>query len=523
MHWVDVYAENLLQRGKDHVIESGTSISGQPHLGSAEDIIIADGIFKAVLEKGGKARAIWAMDDMDGLRKVPKQLPEEFNEYLGQPAFKLPCPEGCCKSFTEHFTRPFLESLERIDVRPESLSIAELYREGRYDEVVKTALGKAAEIKEILKDISGSERETNWLPFFPICGSCGRILTTHAFEFDGQKIKYKCTGGVAGKAEIQGCGHEGEVGIREGKLPWRIEWAARWSHLGVTCEPMGKDLTAAGGTFETSSVICERIFGSTPPIPVPYEWILNYGQRLGKSAGRILTLGEMTDIVTPEISRFFFFRTQPTTHKDINFELGIPKLSEDYETVEKVYFGLDESIPEKELDDIRRTYEVSQVTGVPKDFFQVPYSHLISVVQTNRDFDSIVEVLRRTEHLETLAEDATKKLKYKADAVRTWLDTRAPDDMKFSVQESPPDIQVTPDEKVLLKSLLTNLEQLGWEADKIHDAIYSVAVEADLKAGPIFKLVYKIFLARERGPRLGYLLASLDRAFVLGRVRHFSE
>jgi lysyl-tRNA synthetase class 1 len=397
-----------------------------------------------------------------------------------------------------------------------------MYKEGRYDDVVRTALEKANAIKDILEEISGSTRDDKWLPFFPICENCGRILTTQAYEFDGAKVKYRCAGGVAGKAEISGCDHEGEAGIREGKLPWRIEWAARWSHLGVTCEPMGKDLTTAGGTFETSSVICERIFGQVPPIPIAYEWVTNYGQRLGKSVGRVLTLGEMIDIATPEISRFFFFRTQPTTHKEIDFELGIPKLAEDYEAAEKVYFGLDDSVPEKELDDIKRMYEVAQVTGPPGQYFQVPYSHLISVVQTSPDLDSIVEVLKRTEHLDELSELSENRLKQKVDAVRTWLDTRAPDDVRFSILDAPPDISLTEDERVLLRSLLDKLETLEWEADKIHDAVYSTAVEAEMKAGPIFKLVYKIFLARERGPRLGYLLASLDKDFVVERVRHFS-
>jgi len=523
MHWVDVYAEELLQRGKEHVIETGTSISGQPHLGSAEDIIIGDGVFKALIDKGGSARAVWAMDDMDGLRKVPKQLPAEFEKYLGQPAFMLPCPDGCCESFTEHFTRPFLESLARVDVRPEPLSVSGMYKEGRYDEVVKTALQRADDIKAILEEISGSTRDDEWLPFFPICDNCGRILTTLAYDFDGQKVRYRCAGGVAGKAEISGCGHEGEAGIREGKLPWRIEWAARWTHLGVTCEPMGKDLTTAGGTFETSSIICERIFGHTAPIPVPYEWVTNYGQRLGKSVGRVLTLGEMIDIATPEISRYFFFRTQPTTHKEMDFELGITKLAEDYENCEKVYFGLDENVPEKEIGDIKRTYEVAQVAGVPDSYFQVSYSHLISVVQTNPDFDSILEVLKRTEHFDDLPEESMERLRQKAEAVRMWLDTRAPDDVKFSIHRTPPDIEVPENERALLRSLLDKLEPLEWQADRIHDAVYSVAVEAEMKAGPIFKLVYRIFLARERGPRLGYLLASLDKDFVVERVRHFSE
>ncbi len=524
MHWVDVYAEKLLSQGKVHLIESGTSISGQPHLGSAEDIIIADGIYKAIIEKGGESRAIWAMDDMDGLRKIPEQLPKEFKEYLGQPAFKLPCPEGCCDGFVQHFTRPFLRSLTRIDVRPEPLSVAEMYREGKYDDVVRTALERATEIKGILKDISGSEKDENWLPFFPICEECGRILTTQAYSFDGQKVKYQCSGGIAGKTHIPGCGHQGEVGIRDGKLPWRVEWAARWSHLGVTCEPMGKDLMASGGTYDTSKVICERIFDHKAPMPVPYEWIVDgEGKRLGKSAGRILTIGEMIDIASPEIARFFFFRSQPGTHKQMDFAFTIPKLAEDYEMTEKVYFGLDDNVPEKEMEDIRRNYEVSQIGEVPKTFFQVPYSHLVSVVQTCDDWESMVQTLTRTEHLDNSSSENLSHLAVKVDAVKTWLATRAPEGVKFSIQKEPPGLQLFPDEIGHLRSLLSRLEVVDWKPDLIHDAVYSVAMEADIKAGPVFKILYRIFLSRDRGPKLGFLLASLDKEFVLERIKHFAE
>ncbi|MCK4265903.1 MAG: lysine--tRNA ligase, partial [Thermoplasmata archaeon] len=444
-----------------------------------------------------------------------------FKKYLGQPAFKLPCPDGCCSGFVEHFTRPFLESLERIDVRPEAISVAGMYADGKYDKVVKVALERASEIRQILEEISGSERAPDWLPFFPICESCGRILTTQAYEFDGEKIKYRCAGGVAGKARIPGCGHEGEVGIRQGKLPWRIEWAARWSHLGVTCEPMGKDLTAAGGTYETSKLICERIYDFQAPLPVPYEFIVMGGKKLGKSIGRILTIGEMIDIATPEISRYFFFRSQPTTHKEIDFELGIQKLAEDYEQTKRVFFGLDTNVPEKELDDIKRTYEISQV-ALPDHYFDVAYSHLTSIVQTYPEMDRLLQALHRTEGFADLTEEDEEWLDVKVRSVKNWLDTHAPEDMKFSVQGSHPEIQISDDEKALLKSLSAKLENLEWKADRIHDAIHSTAVESKIKAGAMFRLMYRIFLGKEKGPRLGYLLASLDRDFVLGRIRHFS-
>ncbi len=524
MHWVDVYAEQLLGRGKKHFVESGTSISGEPHLGSAEDLIISDGIAKAIIAGGGECKAIWAMDDMDGLRKIPKQLPKEFENYLGQPAFKLPCPDGCCSSFAEHFTRPFLENLARIDVKPEPVSVAKMYRDGKYDNVVRIALDRAAETTQIIKEVSGSDRGDDWLPFFAICENCGRILTTQAYVWDGKKISYRCKGGTAGKNFIPGCGHEGTAGIRDGKLPWRVEWAARWSHLGVTFEPMGKDLMASGGTYETGKAICERIFDSPAPLAVPYEWIvIEGGKRLGKSAGRILTIGELVDIATPEIARYFFFRSKPTSHKDIDFGLGITKLAEEYETAERTYFGQDTGIPEKELEDVKRNYEISQISGTPKRLSQVSYSHLISTVQVSKNWDHILEKLGRTDDISGMTQEEEKRLKAKVQAVKTWLATHAPEDMKFQLQQEHPAIDIAPEERAILARLLGKLEKAEWTAEKIHDSIHTTAVESGIKAGAMFNLMYRIFLNRTKGPRLGYLLASLDREFVVERVRYFSE
>ncbi len=131
--------------------------------------------------------------------------------------------------------------------------------------------------------------------------------------------------------------------------------------------------------------------------------------------------------------------------------------------------------------------------------------------------------MTRTGHLDNASPENLSHLAEKVDAVKTWLATRAPENVKFSIRKEPPDIQVTPEEKDHLGNLLSKLDEVKWQPDLIHDAVYSVAVDADIKAGPIFKIIYRIFLARDRGPRLGFLLASLGKEFVLERIKHFSE
>ena len=111
MHWVDAVAEDLLKRGNEHVVASGTSISGQIHIGNASEVIMSDGIIRSVERLGGTGRNLWIMDDMDPLRSVPAQIPQSFNRYLGVPDHRIPCPDDTCSSFIEYFAEPFLEEL----------------------------------------------------------------------------------------------------------------------------------------------------------------------------------------------------------------------------------------------------------------------------------------------------------------------------------------------------------------------------------------------------------------------------
>ena len=154
MHWADVVAERLIERGPKHIIASGTSISGQPHIGSAGDVIFADVVARAVRDAGGEAEVVWIEDDMDPLRSVPEQLPQEFNDHLGKPVSDLPDIEG--ESYVEHFARPFLDGLATVGIRPRVVSGSELYRGGLAEGLVRTALDRAEAVREILERVSGS-------------------------------------------------------------------------------------------------------------------------------------------------------------------------------------------------------------------------------------------------------------------------------------------------------------------------------------------------------------------------------
>lgn len=519
MHWVDVVAADLLQRGRSHVVASGTSISGQIHLGNAGDVIIAEGVVRSVSERGGTASLQWVMDDMDPLRSVPSPLPPDFERHLGMPDFAIPCPEGCCGSFIEHFTAPFVDDLRDVGIEPEVISSADLYRSGRMRPLVERSLERADEIRRIFREVSGSERSDDWLPFVPICGSCGRIATTMAYAYDSDRgvVLYRCAGGVAGKRRMEGCGHEGEAPLDRGKLTWRVDWAARWALLGVTCEPFGKEHSTAGGSYDTSSQICREIFDHEPPYPVPYEHILVGGAKMSKSLGNVVTLREMTAVGTPELSRFFFFRTKATKHKDLEIARSLVPLMESYEWAERVYHGVETSYPEREGEEIRRSYELAQPNTIPATYYQVPFSHLISVVQIAEDWDAVTEVLRRTGFGDVPYEHIGR-LRRKVDAARTFVGRYLPEEQRFVLLDSVPPLD--PEDAGFVRRYLEVLGREGaeWTPEALHQAVYDAADAAGMRPRAGFRALYRAFLGRDRGPRLGFFLASLDRDIVLRRL-----
>lgn len=522
MHWADVIAGKLLERGHRHRVASGTSISGQPHIGSAADVIFADIIVRAVNDAGGEAEGVWIRDDMDPLRSLPPQIPPEFEEYFGKPVADLPEVHGV--PYVEYFTRPFLEGLERVGVKLEKVSGSDLYRGGKAVDLVRTALEKADEVRLILEEVSGSKRADDWLPFSVVCESCGRIATTKAHGVDGEgRVLYRCEGGVAGKRRIEGCGHEGAAPLDHGKLTWRLDWAGRWKLLGITCEPFGKDHAAAGGSWDTSSVISERIFDYPAPVPMAYEHFMVEGGKMSKSIGNVVTLEEMLETVPPEIVRYVLVRTDPNKHKDFDWK-KIPQLVGEFERIERIYYGLEEHAPREDPEDLRRIYELSLVSPPPRrELHQVPYGHLITLVQLYPGFDDLLAALYRAGELkEGLDQVYLECIRSKAGNARAWVETYADENQRIKLLETlDPEAkgELTQEQRGYLARLAEVLERTPWEGEPIQDAVFNTSKEVDLKARDAFGAIYGCMLGQKRGPRAGFFLASLDRDWVLSRLR----
>ncbi len=523
MHWADVVAASLIERGGAHRVASGTSISGQVHLGNAGDVIFADGIARAVAAKGSKAEVLWIADDVDPLRSVPEQLPPSFAEHLGKPVSSLPDPDGCHAGFTDHFIEPFLASLKEVGVAPIEKRGSRMYAAGEYDKAVRVAFARAEEIRQILVRVAKSKKPQGWLPFDPICQACGRIATTDATQLEGDKVLYHCGGGVAGKKEMVGCGNEGATSIRHGKLTWRVEWAARWQILGVTCEPFGKEHSAAGGSYDTSNVICKDIFGYPPPVPVLYEHILVAGRKMSKSKGNVVPLSALLEVLPPEAVRYFYFRVDPNKHQDFDPSQKLLPLVEEYERAQAIARGRQPPSPREDAPDIQRTEELSRLDSdgpAPDD--PVPFNHLVTLSQIARDTPEVVRLLKRSGYEVEEGSPSAARLEARASRARRFLETWVPESEKIQVVEDLARVPIgalNDAQRAFLRLLSRALDGGTWTPSAIHDTVFKAARESGLPPKDAFRAIYLAVLGREEGPRAGYFLSSLEPPFVISRFR----
>ena len=522
-HWIEKIAEELNERDiEKHVIASGTSISGSIHIGNSCDVFIANAIGKKLRELGDDAETIWIADDHDPLRKVPFPLPEDYEKYLGMPYSTIPCPDGCCSNFVEHFEKPFLRVMKDYKIDIKTKSGFEMYKSGIYNDYIRIALEKTPQIKEIFNKYRRKALADNWLPYNPICEECGRVNTTYAYDYDGDNIKYRCE-----------CGHKGEMDIKSGngKLTWRVEWAARWKIFGVTCEPFGKDHAASGGSYDVSSVISEEIFNYEAPYPVPYEWITLDGEAMSKSHGVFFTPEEWLKIGPAESLNYYLFRSKPMKAKDFSPKMSFLDFMDQFDKVEKVFYDEEKAPSEKEGKKFKKIYEVSQINiGSPLPF-RPPYRFLVNAYQiAGNNLEKIFNILKNNSQLtksfenknfDDLNENELAQFEERVNNVSYWLDTYAPKFVKFQVQEKNiPKLPLTDEQTQFLNDLANLIETTNYnKAEDLHDAMYEILEEQGLKPQKGFQAIYKMILGQKQGPRAASFLLSLDKDFVVKRLR----
>ena len=305
------------------IFETGYGPSGLPHIGTFQEVARTTMVrhaFRVLTDDKIPTRLIAFSDDMDGLRKVPDNIPNKavLQANLHKPLTQIPDPFGCHQSFAHHNNAKLREFLDGFGFEYEFLSSTEQYKSGRFDDALLTMLDRFDAVMAIMLPTLGEDRRATYSPFLPISPKTGKVLQvptlarnfakgTIVFEDeDGEKIEIPVTGGNV-------------------KIQWKPDWALRWAALGVDYEMSGKDLI---DSVQQSSKIC-RALGGMPPEGFTYELFLDeYGQKMSKSKGNGLTIDQWLKYAPPESLGYYIYG-KPKTAKRLYFDV-IPKAVDEY-------------------------------------------------------------------------------------------------------------------------------------------------------------------------------------------------
>lgn len=464
------------------------------------EILTADLLYKAAVDKGLESKFIYLCDDIDPLRKVYPFLPESYSKYVGMPLYKIPAPSGK-GVYSEHFVMPLLETLEKINVNLEAIRTSNLYEQGIFAETIDTVMKHRDDVARILSEVSGREMPNGWYPYNPLCSQCGRINKSSVLSYEFPEVSYSCE-----------CGNQGKSDVRkaEGKMPWRVEWPAKWHALGVTVEPFGKDHGAPGGSYDTGKRIVEEIFGTKAPKPLTYEFIFLKGKgAMHSSTGNAIAAAEMIRFSPPQTIRFLIARSEPSRHINFDPTNGLLSLIDEYEKYEKRYMEGDLE------EDPRRIYEFSKLSGSTQSLTRIGFRHLVTLTQIYPREEDLQDVLRRT--YSDIVE-ITPVIRENIESIRAWLKSYAPESVKFNLLPMGKKVELDSKEKTLVESFLKVSETIEWTPEEIHNSVHQLIKESGMSPAQGFAAFYKILVAKDKGPRLGYFLATLGREYTEKRL-----
>ena len=497
MHWADFTAQRLAQRGDKHIIASGITPSGEFHIGHLREILTGDMVTRACKDAGMDAEFVFIVDSADPLRKVYPFLSDEYEKYIGCPLALIPAPDEDGNpsdsgiSYAQYFLDPFLKALEQIDVRPRIIDNYESYSNGKFAERARIVCENPDKIREIIERVSGRELSDDWFPFNPY-GHNGSLDGVTVTGFEWPYVHWE-QNGKSGKSDLNKA---------EGKLPWRVDWPARWGWIGITCEPFGKDHGAAGGSYDTGKEI-SKLFGDTPSEPLVYEWISLRGQgAMSSSTGNTIGPQEALQLVPPEILRYLIASTKPK--KAITFDPGMSlvELADEYER--QVARDLDSEMKNSELsrrqkvaiEDAEGALRMSKISDQSSS--NVSFRHLALLAQVKSD----------NEIIETIGTENIGKL----ERMKNWINgPYFPEQLKITIAEQP----ISGLDKSISNSLHRVFSKCNWDIDGITEAIKSAIKDDQIPPRDCYRTLYTAIIGKEKGPKIAPIISELSRDKVL--------
>lgn len=516
MYWADRIAKEIIESGKfkPYYVDDMKTLSGYPTIGSLKGPVFHDLIFKAFKHAGQDVKFTYVWNDFDVIDELSPEFKESMAEYLGFPLRLAPSPVTDFNSFGEYFAQDFKKVLDSLGVEAEYLSSFDMYKAGKFDEVIKIALDNSEKIQDIYEEVAGSKkREAGWLPLQVICENCGKLGTTRVHAWDGEKVSYKCESELVKWAT--GCGHEGKISPfgGNGKLPWKVDWAAHWKVLGVTIEGAGKDHTSAGGSLDIAKALCKEVFKYPKPFSPQYEFILIGGKKMSTSKGLGLKARDAREMLPPELIRFLFSRYD--YNQQVNFDpmwtMAIPDLFDEYDRCFKAY-------TEHSNEDLSRAFEMSHIGKLPEKekTFLARFRDIANFIQqpTVDIYKKFAEV-KGSDLNEIEKNILDERVKY----AKIWLEKFAPSNMKFSLSESGENsFEFSPEQKKYLEKSL-DLINSDLSAEDLQTKLYELTKELGLNAKLGFQAIYRVLIGKDFGPKAGAFIRQYENEDVIKKIK----
>jgi len=492
--WPFVEAKKILKEKKISIekkgkiiLQTGYGPSGLPHIGTFGEVVRTSMIVNALNHLTDLPKEIITFsDDMDGLRKVPDNVPnkELLNQNLHKPLTSIPDPFKRYNSYGDHNNEMLKKFLDRFKFQYNFKSSTSLYKSGYFNSALQTVFENYQNIMDIIIPTLGKERQTTYSPFLPICPETGVVLEIPVLEILKERSKII----------FDNNGKKLEASILDGncKLQWKVDWAMRWYALDVDFEMYGKDLIESA--ILSTKII--KLMGKNNPSGFAYELFLDEkGEKISKSKGNGITIGQWLKYASPESLSLFMYQN-PKRAKKLYKEI-VPKAVDEYlDFIEK-------GKTQNELQLLMNPVWHVNNGKMPKEKIIMSFSMLLNLVETsNADTKDLLwkfvkkhkKDISETEHpiFDNLI---TYAIKYFKDVIKKKKKYKKPNNK----------------EKNALKALVNTLETCSnkMTPEDIQTKIYSVGKENGYKENlrDWFKLIYEVVFGDENGPRMGYFIS----------------
>ena len=492
--WPFVEIRNLLKERKDLIksknkiiFQTGYGPSGLPHIGTFGEVARTTMMIN-VLHQINKidTELITFSDDMDGLRKVPENIPNEeiLKQNLGKPLTSIPDPFGKFNSFAEHNNTMLKNFLKKFNFEFSFKSSTENYKNGTFNESLKRVAEKYEEIMNIILPTLRSERRKTYCPFLPLCPDTGKVLEIPMLNLD------KSTG----KIIFDDHGKKIQTDIYNGncKLQWKVDWAMRWFTFNVDFEMYGKDLTESA---ILSSKVC-KVLGKTPPSGFAYELFLDEkGEKISKSKGNGITIEEWLNYASPESLSLYMFQN-PKRAKKLYSEV-VPKAVDEYLSLIEKFPG------QKVKDQLSNPVWYIHNGRPPNEKIVMSFSMLLNLVgSSNADDKKILWKFINRFHKSVNPESNPILDSLTKHAIKFFKDKLKPKKIYKKPNEK---------EKKALTKLAQSIEKINDSTppEEIQTVVYSVGKENGYEKNlrDWFKLIYQVLFGDIDGPRMGFFIS----------------